>query len=72
LYTVKVSSQGHIVLPDEVREKFLLNEGDSLEISIHNDTILLHPVVRISDMRGIFHINGWSDELKGMRAEKDE
>ncbi|MBN1165581.1 MAG: AbrB/MazE/SpoVT family DNA-binding domain-containing protein [Methanospirillaceae archaeon] len=70
--TVKISIEGQITLPQEIREKFSLHEGDSLIVTTEEEKILLKPVVRISDMRGIIQIPEWKNDLLTMRMEIDE
>ena len=40
---VKLSSKGQLVLPLAVRNKYLLKEGDSLTLSLKEDSITLVP-----------------------------
>ncbi len=70
--TVKISLGGQIILPQEIREKFSLHDGDSLVVTVEDEKILLQPVVRISDMRGVFQIPEWETEFLMMRMENDE
>ena len=69
---IKVSSNGQIIIPPYIRRKFSIQDGDSLIISVQEENITLHPLARLSDMRGSLCLNGWQEILKEMRAEKDE
>lgn len=43
---VKVTSKGQITLPHSLRVQLNIKEGDYLDASIHNNSLLLKPVPR--------------------------
>ena len=44
MLTVTLSSKGQIVLPQGIRQTLGLQEGDKLEISLQDQTVLLTPL----------------------------
>lgn len=44
MYRIKITAKGQITLPKMLRENIGLKEGDYLEASTQNDSILLKPV----------------------------
>ena len=64
MYTVTISSKGQIVLPQAVRRKLGLQEGDKLEVSLEGQAVLLTPLP-------VEHVAGWQrwrGELAGADA----
>ena len=64
MYTVTISSKGQIVLPQAVRRKLGLQEGDKLEVSVEGQAVLLTPLP-------VEHVVGWRHwrgELAGTDA----
>ena len=60
--TVKITSKNMIVLPKLVRERFHLQEGERLKVTINEDKIILSPFLSICKLEGI---------LKGKRSAKE-
>ena len=64
MHTVTISSKGQIVLPQAVRRKLGLQEGDKLEVSLEGQAVLLTPLP-------VEHAAGWQrwrGELAGADA----
>lgn len=68
---VKLSSKGQIVVPAKIRKELGLSEGDKLFIDRKQGEVILHPVVKLSKLRGIDKLKAASDEVKKLRKEWD-
>ena len=71
---VRLSSKGQIVIPLEIRRELELRKGDKMIIQRKNDKVIIRPIARVSDMKGIDK-KAWketSKEIDNMRAEWDE
>lgn len=64
MLTVTLSSKGQIVLPQGIRRTLGLQEGDKLEISMQDQTVLLTPL-RAERVTGWHR---WRGELAGTDA----
>jgi len=54
---VKVSSKGQVVLPSEIRHNLRIVKGQRMIITVHKGVILMKPVKRLSEMKGILRIS---------------
>ncbi len=71
--TVKVSSKGQIVLPKAIREKFGIKEGDELEVLDFGNEIVIVPVKKDVNLRGLVKFEKPVKEiLREIRAEEKE
>jgi len=69
---VKLSAKGQIVIPARIRKELGLSEGDRLFIERRQGEVILKPVVKLSELRGIDKLEGASKEIEKMRREWDE
>lgn len=66
---MKVRPKGQITLPDAVRKAARLSEGDYLEVSVEEGTIVMRPKKLIDADQAWF----WTDEWQhGERAASDD
>jgi AbrB family looped-hinge helix DNA binding protein len=54
---VKVSSKGQVVLPADVRTELRISKGQRMVITVHRGVILMKPIKKLSEMRGILKIS---------------
>ena len=69
---VKLSAKGQIVIPARIRKELGLSEGDRLFIERRQGEVILKPVVKLSELRGIDKLEGASKEIEKMRKKWDE
>jgi len=69
---VKLSAKGQIVIPARIRRELGLSEGDRLFIERRQGEVILKPVVKLSELRGIDKLEGASKEIEKMRKKWDE
>jgi AbrB family looped-hinge helix DNA binding protein len=60
LNIITLSGKGQIVIPREIRQKYNLNKGDRLLVTVENDRIILHMKERypILGLRGALSSKG--------------
>jgi AbrB family looped-hinge helix DNA binding protein len=64
--SVKVTSKGQITIPRSLREQLNIKEGDYLDASIQNKSLLLKPVPRQHDAEVIReHCKSYNSENAG-------
>jgi antitoxin MazE len=56
---VKVKKHSQITIPNEIRKKFNIAEGDYLEIEDHNSELVLKPVKMVHPDEAYFHTKEW-------------
>ena len=56
---VKVKRHSQITIPNDIRRKFKIVEGDYLEIEEHNNELVLKPVKMIHPDEAYFHTKEW-------------
>ena len=56
---IKVKKHSQITIPNEIRRKFKIAEGDYLEIEEHNNELVLKPVKMIHPDEAYFHTKEW-------------
>ncbi len=66
---VKVKRHAQITLPNDIRKKFKIVEGDYLEIEEHNNELILRPVKVIHTDDAYFHTREW--QAGEAEADKD-
>lgn len=52
--TVTVSSEYHVIIPKEVRERIDLKVGSTMEVIAYGNRIELIPIQPIKSLKGIF------------------
>jgi antitoxin PrlF len=66
---IQIHGQGRVTLPQEVRSRLDLQEGDLLEIEVLQDTILLHPKKLADTNQAYFWSDAW--QAGEQRASQD-
>ncbi len=66
---VKVKRHSQITIPNDIRRKLKIAEGDYLEIEEHNNELVLKPVKVIHPDEAYFHTKEWQAGEAG--ADKD-
>jgi len=66
---VKLSQKGQIVIPAKLRKELNLSAGDRLLIERVEDAVILRPVVKLSELRGVDKLERASEEVERMRRE---
>lgn len=66
---VKVKRHSQITIPNDIRRKFKIVEGDYLEIEEHNNELVLKPVKMIHPDEAYFHTKEW--QQGETQADKD-
>ncbi len=56
---VKVKKHSQITIPNKIRKKFNIAEGDYLEIEEHNNELVLKPVKMVHPDEAYFHTKEW-------------
>lgn len=56
---IKVKKHSQITIPNEIRRKFKITEGDYLEIEERNNELVLKPVKMIHPEEAYFHTKEW-------------
>lgn len=64
----KIRERSQITLPSEILKKLNLKPGDSVDIDIEGDKIIIKPVLVIDRSQAWF----WSKEWQEMEREADE
>lgn len=64
----KLRERSQITLPSDVVKKLKLSAGDTLEITLEGDKIIIKPVLIIDRAQAWF----WSDEWQQKEKEADE
>lgn len=60
----KMKSKGQITIPSTIRKSLHLSENDQLEVSIHDGSIVLKPVITIARDQEWFWTKEWQDKEK--------
>lgn len=66
---IKVRKHSQITIPNEIRQKFKIVEGDYLEIEAHDNELVLKPVKMIHPDEVYFHTKEW--QAGEREADKD-
>ena len=69
---VKLSVKGQVVIPARIRKELGLAAGDKLLIERKQEEVILKPVTKLSQLRGVDRLKGASEEVDKLRAEWDE
>ena len=74
----KMSSKGQVVIPQDIREKIGLNEGETLVVSVQDDLIVLKKLenpMKEDDLKTLIEIKeAWKEIAAGKykKMESDE
>jgi AbrB family looped-hinge helix DNA binding protein len=66
---VKVKRHSQITIPNDIRRKLKIVEGDYLEIEEHNNELVLKPVKMVHADEAYFHTKEW--QAGEREADKD-
>ena len=66
---VKVKRHSQITIPNDIRKKLKIVEGDYLEIEEHNNELVLKPVKMVHADEAYFHTKEW--QAGEREADKD-
>lgn len=71
---VRVSEQGRITIPADVRRKLGIQPGDELALEAREDEAVLRPLRSVDELFGIFHeyAQGRDAEWDTVRREAQE
>ncbi len=64
----KVTRQGQITLPASIRRALRIEEGDYIEVSVANDSVILTPKRLIDKSQAYF----WTPDWQAAEREADE
>jgi antitoxin MazE len=65
----EIRSRSQITIPSEIIKKLNLKQGDTLEIDIEGDQIVLRPVVTIPKDQAYFWSKEWQQEEKQIQSD---
>ncbi len=65
----EIRSRSQITIPVEIIKKLNLKKGDTLEIKVDGDQIILRPVVTVPKEQAFFWTNKWQQEEKQVENE---
>ena len=70
---VKVSSKGQVVLPSDIRDELKITKGQRMVMTIHKGIILMKPIKKLSEMKGILKDSKSDTEniIRELRKEWD-
>lgn len=60
----EIRSRSQITIPSEIIKKLNLKKGDTLEVSVEGDQIILRPVITIPKDQAYFWTKEWQHEEK--------
>jgi AbrB family looped-hinge helix DNA binding protein len=63
-HIVKVTRRGQTTIPEEVRRRFDIREGDNLLVEDEDDRIVIRTIKRLEDLGGVDSEFGTPKELK--------
>jgi antitoxin MazE len=66
---VKVKRHSQITIPNDIRKKLKIAEGDYLEVEEHNNKFVLKPVRMVDQDEAYFHTREW--QAGEREADKD-
>ncbi|MEW6662064.1 MAG: AbrB/MazE/SpoVT family DNA-binding domain-containing protein [Bacillota bacterium] len=65
----EIRSRSQITIPAEITKKLNLKQGDTLEIDIEGDHIVLRPVVAVPKNQAYFWTKRWQQEEKLVQTD---
>jgi len=65
----KLRGRSQITLPNEILKKMKLNEGDTLEITVEDDRIIVKPVMIIDRTQAWFWAKEWQEKEKEVEQD---
>jgi antitoxin MazE len=70
----EIRSRSQITIPSEIIKKLNLKQGDTLDVTIEDDQIILRPVVAVPKDQAYFWSKEWQQDEKQIQSdiEKDK
>lgn len=70
----EIRSRSQITIPSEIIKKLNLKQGDTLEVTVEDDQIILRPVVAVPKDQAYFWSKEWQQDEKQVQSdiEKDK
>jgi len=65
----EIRSRSQITIPSEIIKKLNLKQGDTLEVDVEGDQIVLRPVVAIPKDQAYFWTKEWQQEEKQIQSD---
>ncbi|MFA6808798.1 MAG: AbrB/MazE/SpoVT family DNA-binding domain-containing protein [Eubacteriales bacterium] len=65
----EIRSRSQITIPSEIIKKLNLQQGDTLEVEVEGDQIVLRPVVAIPKNQAYFWTKEWQQEEKQIQSD---
>lgn len=65
----EIRSRSQITIPAEIIKKLNLKQGDTLEIEVEGDQIILRPVIAVPKDQAFFWTKEWQFEEKQVQAD---
>lgn len=65
----EIRTRSQITIPSEIAKKLSLKTGDTLDIELEGDHIVLRPVVAVPKEQACFWAAGWQSEEKQVQAD---
>lgn len=65
----EIRSRSQITIPSEIIKKLNLKQGDTLEVDVEGDQIVLRPVIAIPKDQAYFWTKEWQSEEKQVQSD---
>jgi len=65
----EIRSRSQITIPSEIIKKLNLKQGDTLEVEVEGDQIVLRPVVTIPKDQAYFWTKEWQSEERQVQSD---
>jgi looped-hinge helix DNA binding domain, AbrB family len=65
----EIRSRSQITIPSEIIKKLNLKQGDTLDVDIEGDQIVLRPVIAIPKDQAYFWTKEWQSEEKQVQSD---
>ena len=65
----EIRSRSQITIPSEIIKKLNLKQGDTLEVEVEGDQIVLRPVVTIPKDQAYFWTKEWQNEERQVQSD---
>ncbi len=68
----EIRSRSQITIPAEIIKKLNLKKGDTLEIKVEGEQIILRPVVTVPKEQAFFWTEKWQQEEKQVESDVEK
>jgi len=65
----EIRSRSQITIPSEIIKKLNLKQGDTLDVTIEDDQIILRPVVAVPKDQAYFWSKEWQQDEKQIQSD---